>query len=160
MGCVNSTYTPPRNRNRQVVRLKPATEYAKSGSALKPVSHKNVSDTHSSKDMEVAALVEIKKTVVSSVSGRKATSDSSIGEWEERDRVKGVAVNDDKSEVETISNKSEEKKKIASYEHADEWPKWLVDNIPHNNLARLVRKTADSYEKLEKVNNTIFYGIV
>lgn len=56
---------------------------------------------------------------------------------------------DDKSE-------EEEKKINAIYEvkvGEGEWPKWLVDNISQNVLATLIRKTADSYEKLGKVSN-------
>nr|XP_019068996.1 probable serine/threonine-protein kinase At1g54610 [Solanum lycopersicum] len=33
----------------------------------------------------------------------------------------------------------------------DGWPKWLVDNIPREVLAGLVPKSADSYDKIDKV---------
>lgn len=33
----------------------------------------------------------------------------------------------------------------------DGWPKWLVDNIPSEVLAGLVPKSADSYDKIDKV---------
>lgn len=33
----------------------------------------------------------------------------------------------------------------------DGWPKWLVDNIPREALAGLVPKSADSYDKIDKV---------
>ena len=34
----------------------------------------------------------------------------------------------------------------------DGWPTWLVDNFPSEVLAGLVPKSADSYNKLAKVN--------
>lgn len=37
-------------------------------------------------------------------------------------------------------------------EMVDGWPKWLVDNIPGQVLAGLVPKSADSYEKIDKVS--------
>ncbi|KAI7737160.1 hypothetical protein M8C21_008999 [Ambrosia artemisiifolia] len=52
-------------------------------------------------------------------------------------------------------------KKIGSDELVNGWPKWLVDNIPTEVLARLVSKTADSYDKLAKiqdVNSIIGHG--
>ena len=36
-------------------------------------------------------------------------------------------------------------------ELADGWPKWLLDNVPKKVLAGLVPKSADSYDKLDKV---------
>lgn len=39
---------------------------------------------------------------------------------------------------------------------ADGWPKWLVDNVPFEVLSGLVRKSADSYDKLAKVCTTKF----
>lgn len=38
----------------------------------------------------------------------------------------------------------------------DGWPKWLVDNVPKEVLVGLVPKTADSYEKLDKVSSFSF----
>ncbi|KAK1587477.1 hypothetical protein Q3G72_013255 [Acer saccharum] len=43
------------------------------------------------------------------------------------------------------------RKKIGDDELVDGWPKWLVDNIPREVLAGLVPKSADSYDKLAKV---------
>lgn len=43
-------------------------------------------------------------------------------------------------------------KKIA----ADEWPKWLVENVPKEALEGLAKKTADSYDKIAKVTFMYF----
>lgn len=40
---------------------------------------------------------------------------------------------------------------IHEEELIDGWPKWLVDNIPREALAGLVPKSADSYDKIDKV---------
>lgn len=34
----------------------------------------------------------------------------------------------------------------------DGWPKWLTDNIPRDVLAGIVPRSADSYDKLDKVS--------
>lgn len=34
----------------------------------------------------------------------------------------------------------------------DGWPKWLTDNIPGDVLAGIVPRSADSYDKLDKVS--------
>lgn len=147
MGCVvSSKYTPPRNRNRSrhVERLK--DEYSNGGSSLKPIirHNKNYSSKHS--EVETKKRVVIVKTTTTSV--------DSAGEG---DKIQGAAVGD------IFDDKSEEEKKkmkIASYEvkvGEGEWPKWLVDNISEDVLATLIRKTADSYEKLGKVSTNTIY---
>lgn len=49
------------------------------------------------------------------------------------------------------SNSKDLDSKESKHEFVDGWPKWLLDNIPTNVLAKLVPKSADSYEKLAKV---------
>ncbi|CAI8619062.1 unnamed protein product [Vicia faba] len=138
MGCVSSKYTPPRNRNRHVERFK--DQYA-----LKPIIHNR---NHPSKHVQV----KTKKRVVI-VNTTTATEEGDRID----DKVKDVArdIDDDKSE--------EKKKKMnAIYDvkvEEDEWPKWLVDNISQNVLATLIRKTADSYEKLGKVGRGTYSNV-
>ncbi|KAJ0847022.1 putative protein-serine/threonine kinase CMGC-CDK-CRK7-CDK9 family [Helianthus annuus] len=50
-------------------------------------------------------------------------------------------------------------KKIGSDELVDGWPKWLVENIPGEVLARLVSKTADSYDKLAKIGHGTYSNV-
>ncbi|KAK1556020.1 hypothetical protein Q3G72_034664 [Acer saccharum] len=40
----------------------------------------------------------------------------------------------------------------------DGWPKWLTDNIPREVLAGLVPKSAEAYDKLDKVGQEMFAG--
>lgn len=40
---------------------------------------------------------------------------------------------------------------VVDGELADGWPKWLTDNIPREVLAGLVPKSAESYDKIDKV---------
>ncbi|XP_031120602.1 probable serine/threonine-protein kinase At1g54610 [Ipomoea triloba] len=44
-------------------------------------------------------------------------------------------------------------------EMVDGWPKWLVDNIPGQVLAGLVPKSADSYEKIDKVGSGTYSNV-
>lgn len=37
------------------------------------------------------------------------------------------------------------------------WPKWLTDNIPREALAGLVPRSAETYDKLDKVSLTFIY---
>ncbi|XP_061343901.1 probable serine/threonine-protein kinase At1g54610 [Gastrolobium bilobum] len=147
MGGVNGKYDNTRNRNRnrnrEVERLKRENENSNRGSAAKPTRHKDYSRTHSSKHVVEVEDEETKKKVeVSTIGGRE-----------------GDVRNDKTSEVGNVSMRSEEKKKIASYEFVDGWPKWLVDNIPKNFLASLVAKSADSYEKLDKVGRGTYSNV-
>ncbi|KAG5612407.1 hypothetical protein H5410_023688 [Solanum commersonii] len=41
----------------------------------------------------------------------------------------------------------------------DGWPKWLVDNIPREVLSGLVPKSADSYEKIDKVGSGTYSNV-
>jgi len=127
MGCVNSKYSPPAEK-----RLKRKKE-----NAAKSLTHNHNKD-HLKEKLERVVLNE-----------------------KERDNtnteIEGVARNDNKSD-ENVPQRSEEKKNIdADSECVEGWPKWLVDNIPPNVLHGLVPKTADSYEKLGKVDNTIHF---
>ena len=51
------------------------------------------------------------------------------------------------------SNETVEKRKVlvVGDEMVDGWPKWLIDNIPKEVLGGLVPKSAESYDKLDKV---------
>ena len=40
------------------------------------------------------------------------------------------------------------------------WPKWLTDNIPREALAGLVPRSAETYDKLDKVSLTFIYFLV
>ncbi|XP_058730988.1 probable serine/threonine-protein kinase At1g54610 [Vicia villosa] len=145
MGCVNSTYTPPRNRNRTRHVDKFKDQYA-----FKPIIHNK---NHPSKHVQVKP----KKRVV--IVNTNTSTNSGAGEGERvDDKINDVArdINDDKSEEE------KKKKMNAIYDvkvEEDEWPKWLVDNISQNVLATLIRKTADSYEKLGKVGRGTYSNV-
>ncbi|GAU19684.1 hypothetical protein TSUD_78090 [Trifolium subterraneum] len=144
MGCVNSKYTPPRNRNRNrsrhVDRFK--DQYVNSDSALKPIiiHNKKYSSKHSEVESKKRAL-----TVKTTTSGDNTRG----GEERDVEKIQRVAKDiddDDKSEEEKKNNGASYEVKVGD----GEWPKWLVDNIPEKLLSTLIRKTADSYEKLGK----------
>ncbi|KAK4417348.1 putative serine/threonine-protein kinase [Sesamum alatum] len=52
-----------------------------------------------------------------------------------------------------------QRKKIATDELVGGWPRWLVDNVPVDDLAGLVPKTADSYDKLAKVGQGTYSNV-
>ncbi|XP_010932052.1 probable serine/threonine-protein kinase At1g54610 [Elaeis guineensis] len=47
----------------------------------------------------------------------------------------------------------------AADELVDGWPRWLTDNIPREVLAGLVPKSADSYDKLDKVGQGTYSNV-
>lgn len=47
-------------------------------------------------------------------------------------------------------------KKAEEDELVNGWPKWLVDNIPSDVLKNIVPKSADSYNKIDKVSVSFF----
>ncbi|ESW09572.1 hypothetical protein PHAVU_009G138300 [Phaseolus vulgaris] len=49
--------------------------------------------------------------------------------------------------------------KESKYESVEGWPKWLLDNIPINVLAKLIPKSADSYEKLAKIGRGTYSNV-
>nr|GME04763.1 probable serine/threonine-protein kinase At1g54610 [Ipomoea batatas]GME18339.1 probable serine/threonine-protein kinase At1g54610 [Ipomoea batatas] len=44
-------------------------------------------------------------------------------------------------------------------ELVDGWPKWLVDNIPREVLAGLVPKSADSFDKIDKIGSGTYSNV-
>ncbi|XP_027942143.1 probable serine/threonine-protein kinase At1g54610 [Vigna unguiculata] len=62
------------------------------------------------------------------------------------------AAKESKSSKDLDSNESKN-------EFVDGWPKWLLDNIPTNVLAKLVPKSADSYEKLAKIGRGTYSNV-
>lgn len=83
----------------------------------------------------------------------------------QRDNAAGASADGGKREGKVLSREEEEKgngdkasqkmvtvaKKSGGDEPKDGWPRWLTDNVPLEALAGLVRKSADSYDKLAKV---------
>ena len=168
MGCVHGKHTSTA-RNRNLESLKRQNAYASRASASappKPLSHDDnsrtrISISNSNSKQVVEEKEESQKRVSVSRDHHSKTSsggqaDTDIRE-KEKEKEKGVAnaIDDLKSnEIENVSKTSEfkKKKKIASYEFVDGWPKWLVDNIPKEVLSGLVPRSAHSYEKLDKVS--------
>ncbi|RDX70014.1 putative serine/threonine-protein kinase, partial [Mucuna pruriens] len=139
MGCINTKYTPPRKVERLKRNKDHANNASSSASAPKPISYssnKHVEDE--TKKIEKLVLSEKQRD-----SGNKG----------------GVATKDDKSEVDNVYEKSQEKKNIARNEFVQGWPKWLVDNIPPKVLASLAPKSADSYEKLGKLGRGTYSNV-
>ncbi|XVE60908.1 hypothetical protein DITRI_Ditri05aG0164400 [Diplodiscus trichospermus] len=48
---------------------------------------------------------------------------------------------------------------VVGDEMIDGWPKWLVDNIPKEVLAGLVPKSAESYDKLDKIGEGTYSNV-
>ncbi|XP_031251025.1 probable serine/threonine-protein kinase At1g54610 [Pistacia vera] len=44
-------------------------------------------------------------------------------------------------------------------EVVDGWPKWLIDNVPREALAGLIPKSAESYDKLDKVGQGTYSNV-
>ncbi|KAB2025162.1 hypothetical protein ES319_D06G132900v1 [Gossypium barbadense] len=59
------------------------------------------------------------------------------------------------------SNETVERRNVlvAGDEMVDGWPKWLIDNIPKEVLAGLVPKSAESYDKLDKIGQGTYSNV-
>lgn len=55
-----------------------------------------------------------------------------------------------------VSQRYSPKSEVAEEELVDGWPKWLTDNIPKKALVGLIPKSAESYDKLDKVSGKTF----
>lgn len=135
MGCVFGKFSPPRKTDR------PKRHNSSGKRGVTKYSSKHVGVKRETQKQRVSE----EKVSGSVVSAEKVSLGVSVVE-EERDG--DVVIEEEKREVEVCDA---EEKKIARYECADGWPKWLVDNVPSDVLATLVPKSADSYEKLAKV---------
>ncbi|OMP12255.1 hypothetical protein COLO4_03363 [Corchorus olitorius] len=102
---------------------------------------------------------------------RKRSSLSGANEEKERIQRRNEAVadgkegnfNDNDKEKERTQRRSDavENKNIliVEQEMVDGWPKWLIDNIPKEVLAGLVPKSAESYEKLDKIGQGTYSNV-
>ncbi|XVE55117.1 hypothetical protein DITRI_Ditri03aG0134900 [Diplodiscus trichospermus] len=59
------------------------------------------------------------------------------------------------------SNETVEKRNVllVGDEMVDGWPKWLIDNIPKEVLGGLVPKSAESYDKLDKIGQGTYSNV-
>ncbi|TYJ30260.1 hypothetical protein E1A91_A06G120900v1 [Gossypium mustelinum] len=59
------------------------------------------------------------------------------------------------------SNETVERRNVlvAGDDMVDGWPKWLIDNIPKEVLAGLVPKSAESYDKLDKIGQGTYSNV-
>ncbi|RWR83019.1 putative serine/threonine-protein kinase [Cinnamomum micranthum f. kanehirae] len=91
----------------------------------------------------------------------------------QRDEAAGAAADGGQTEGKVLSREEEEKgngdrasqkmitvvKKSGGDELKDGWPRWLTDNVPVEALAGLVRKSADSYDKLAKIGQGTYSNV-
>ncbi|XP_076888160.1 putative serine/threonine-protein kinase At1g54610 isoform X2 [Bidens hawaiensis] len=138
MGCVQGkpspAYSRQHSRSTSVHKLKVDNGYVTSGNSGKLNVAQKVYDEVPGKENSVKKGDQV--SGVDDASDKKAGSDGS-----------GVVI-------------QKVGKKIGSeYELVNGWPKWLVDNIPSEVLARLVSKTADSYDKLAKIGHGTYSNV-
>ncbi|XVF29843.1 hypothetical protein REPUB_Repub16aG0005700 [Reevesia pubescens] len=63
----------------------------------------------------------------------------------------------ERSNIETIEKRNV--LVVGGDEKVDGWPKWLIDNIPKEALAGLVPKSAESYDKLDKIGQGTYSNV-
>lgn len=135
MGCVCGKFSPPREERPRPPQVKRVA--SKEGSRT----------TRSSKHVGEGVKRETQRQRVSvSVNKDSTANDGGVVEGE-----KGKTVAKKGKTTKDLDVKEE---KMAEYGFVDGWPKWLLDNIPANVLAKIVPKSADSFEKLAKVIST------
>lgn len=93
--------------------------------------------------------------------GRSRTSSSGIRENQERKMI--MKEEQDQGLPPRKGNgtqKIKSKKAAVDDQRVDGWPKWLTDNIPTDALAGLTPRSAETYEKIDKVIpiTTSFYS--
>ncbi|XP_068321938.1 probable serine/threonine-protein kinase At1g54610 [Pyrus communis] len=71
----------------------------------------------------------------------------------------GVLNGGSEGEKDDGSHKVSHKVSVDDGEMVDGWPKWLTDNISREILAGLVPKSADSYDKLDKVGEGTYSNV-
>ncbi|CAK9147540.1 unnamed protein product [Ilex paraguariensis] len=143
MGCVQGkgiNYKPPRG----LEKLKLDNGYVKGGMGSRPIAQKQqLKDPNN-----IPRHEGVNKNVGVVVDGNGRGGERKVSREGER-RINGGG---NVSQRITV-------KKIDADELIDGWPKWLVDNIPEDALAGLVRKSADSYDKLAKVGHGTYSNV-
>lgn len=145
MGCVQAKASPVRGLNK----VKLDNGYVKGAAGDRPIivrkqdsgPLKKASSGKAEVNSEVVAVVKSKPDGEGG-----GGSEKKIGRQGEEGGANGGVIGRVVSKRITLS------KKISTDELIDGWPKWLLDNIPSEVLAGLVRKTADSYDKVAKVS--------
>ena len=84
------------------------------------------------------------KAEVASVVGRSSSGSSGGGSGGEKKLSDGRGGGSSGGRAERVLQFGEE-------EVVDGWPKWLINNVPKEVLACLVPKSAENYDKLDKV---------
>ncbi|XWS44812.1 hypothetical protein CRYUN_Cryun15aG0080900 [Craigia yunnanensis] len=141
MGCVQGKYTftySPQG----VEKLKQEFGYAKSGNEEQKLSGKD------SNGMLVPHEGEDKNADM--VNRANGGGEKVITKEGEIVRIEGANGNVSQRNV---------SKKIGGDELVDGWPKWLVDNISTEVLVGLVPRSADSYDKLDKVGQGTYSNV-
>ncbi|MED6173833.1 hypothetical protein PIB30_063423 [Stylosanthes scabra] len=167
MGCVNGKPDSPVHRRSNLNRLKKENAYgnpkrasSSSTSTIKP--GRSYRDYSSNK---IARAEDDRNKLRVAAHGYMDNNEKKKEkEKEEENKIeKCIATNDIGELIEEESKISEDSKKkknkIAGYEFVEGWPKWLVDNIPKEVLSALVAKSADSYEKLDKVGRGTYSNV-
>ncbi|KAL8030770.1 hypothetical protein ABFX02_14G307400 [Erythranthe guttata] len=70
------------------------------------------------------------------------------------DHVNNGSVNSNRVDDTTKKSTEEEEDQLV-----DGWPKWLVRNIPRDALSNIVPKSADSYDKIDKVGQGTYSNV-
>ncbi|XP_028234405.1 probable serine/threonine-protein kinase At1g54610 [Glycine soja] len=140
MGCVCGKFSPPREERPRPPQVKRVA--SKEGSRT----------TRSSKHVGEGVKRETQTQRVSvSVNKDSTANDGGVVEGE-----KGKTVAKKGKTTKDLDVKEE---KMAEYGFVDGWPKWLLDNIPANVLAKIVPKSADSFEKLAKIGRGTYSNV-
>ncbi|XP_015955949.1 probable serine/threonine-protein kinase At1g54610 isoform X1 [Arachis duranensis] len=163
MGCVNGKLDSP-IQERRLNRLKKEYAYANpkltSSSSTSTMKLKSY-DNHSSN--RKVSVSHPKDNYSKLRTGGYRYTDKEKEKTGKKKTEKAVAANDIGKLMEEESKLSEDnmkkKNKFAGYEVGEGWPKWLADNIPKEVLSALVAKSADSYEKLDKIGRGTYSNV-
>lgn len=155
MGCVvakPSMNSPPRG----LEKLKLENGYVKGGGfvgARRSTGQRPPPGKESGKTFQSDSTKNSSTGSYGSGGGREGKSVGGGGGGQEGKSVGGGPGGDGRgSNAENFARRFSTSKSSGADELVDGWPKWLTDNIPRDALAGLVPKSAESYDKLDKVS--------
>lgn len=131
MGCVIAKPSMESPR-KGLQKLKSDNGYVKTGGGFAAARR--------STGQRLAPVKTSPKTIQSASSKKNSSGSGSDGEFFKRKLELPKTIEDDEELV-------------------DGWPKWLTDNIPRDALAGLIPKSAESYDKLDKVSQLTSYSV-
>lgn len=156
MGCTQSRPSPNSPLDQRLEKLKMANGYVKGSfvEARRSTGHRTINLGKGTFLRNESRKVENEDKKLIAREVEKGGSRGSDGGWNfgrNQQKKKEERLESSSSKGNGIQRKAGDEDEVV-----DGWPKWLTDNIPSDALAGLTPRSAETYDKIDKVSFFIF----